>query len=1046
MEQVDSALNFVLENCHFWERAGARLPALLKKHAYELERWLAKSNLPLSSALMIHHPGTAIAEHESRQFEDALLSMLDKDGRNKRQIIAWLQITYTVIAALNAKGLKLHPVRLAVDIRPSKSPFVRERVSQIAQVENWRSAFFEWLKNKSEFACPEQWHAAALLCSAMCGCLLDHRKLVILANQINKPIRKTGELTYFDFQLPYRNLPGLLLQRWFPDPLSEMLLIRAQQPGVEARLDVKNVRRILANFLKEIGVPKNYQPGSLPKFADALCVYHESKATQIDIRFASGRYVSQSLKHSDWLRLNGCGINNQKEYASSGESTHKVTLSAFPVKEEDDPSATQDESNIEIELIAPWFFELTEKLDCLEIPLDLAEVDAKNRIKTELADFDLRAPFEYARPYLQWLHEMLNGWSTTGDAFQTGTILKYFKLVVPALIEAFGTEVPSRKDAEELVAAYGNILESQPLGQHRTNLARGLRELHFFLVRKYGCESVDVAEAFGKDAEVTVVEARVISIDEYRASDEWLRKKAFTGVAPTLIEAARLVFMLAFRLGMRRMEIMMLRLCDLHCEGEPDILVRPHAGRRLKSISSKRRMPLAALLEADELERLLKWADRRTNEEVLQSNSEYLFVLPAKEHIPIERTVDLIHEAMRVVSGDDDLHLHHLRHSFASWTYLKLRIESHPSLLDAFKHLPLTRQYLRDAHSLRQNLLPGNSIPTRSAAYCVSRLLGHSGPNVSMNHYIHFSDLLVYGCARRDVANVGKPILICASGFPERNGYRHLNGSIDGLLKAVRNKWPEKYATYAPSVRQHVNSEPKTLDAEKESKKSNNQNFDTFLALDKLWGVLHLHDSKIQHEDIARELNISKETVEQLIELSTPLADKLGLSLFKDGKRERLAPPKAKQGPELQFHKLLVTALHDLYQKNPTLLASGLQIYFDCFNRQKKDVVFKGEREVERAKIYLGFLKQLSFSIQQIQIVMRTPSTNSAPLKKWKKALGLPDSVKAKFIASPNNTKGAYSTWLGIQALSIDGRSHHVLIGGIFMLVKVVIDSAIFDQ
>lgn len=128
------------------------------------------------------------------------------------------------------------------------------------------------------------------------------------------------------------------------------------------------------------------------------------------------------------------------------------------------------------------------------------------------------------------------------------------------------------------------------------------------------------------------------------------------------------------------------------------------------------------------------------------------------------------------------------------------------------------------------------------------------------------------------------------------------------------------------------------------------------------------------------------------------------------------------------------------------MLASGLQIYFDCFNRQKKDVVFKGEREVERAKIYLGFLKQLSFSIQQIQIVMRTPSTNSAPLKKWKKALGLPDSVKAKFIASPNNTKGAYSTWLGIQALSIDGRSHHVLIGGIFMLVKVVIDSAIFDQ
>ena len=104
-------------------------------------------------------------------------------------------------------------------------------------------------------------------------------------------------------------------------------------------------------------------------------------------------------------------------------------------------------------------------------------------------------------------------------------------------------------------------------------------------------------------------------------------------------------------------------------------------------------------------------------------------------------------------------------------------------------------------------------------------------------------------------------------------------------------------------------------------------------------------------------------------------------------------------------------------------------------------MVFKSAKDIDQARIYLDFIRQIGFSSDQVQIVMRAEPGNTAPLKKWGKALCLPSSVKVKFIAPPNSDKGAYSNWLGIQALSKDGHSYHVLIGGIFLLAKVFIDA-----
>jgi len=47
------------------------------------------------------------------------------------------------------------------------------------------------------------------------------------------------------------------------------------------------------------------------------------------------------------------------------------------------------------------------------------------------------------------------------------------------------------------------------------------------------------------------------------------------------VDAALLVLILTFRVGLRRSEATKLLLADFHMEGNPTLLVRPHAERRL---------------------------------------------------------------------------------------------------------------------------------------------------------------------------------------------------------------------------------------------------------------------------------------------------------------------------------------------------------------------------------------------------------------------------------------------------------------------------------
>jgi hypothetical protein len=108
--------------------------------------------------------------------------------------------------------------------------------------------------------------------------------------------------------------------------------------------------------------------------------------------------------------------------------------------------------------------------------------------------------------------------------------------------------------------------------------------------------------------------------------------------------------------------------------------------------------------------------------------------------VPQDTLFRRLHPIMRDVTGDATLRFHHLRHSFASWCFLRLMASDLHGGMSMFRQEEATRQALEHSLSLRQALY-GNTRLTRRHVWAVSSLLGHSGPDISLEHYIHFADL-----------------------------------------------------------------------------------------------------------------------------------------------------------------------------------------------------------------------------------------------------------------------------------------------------------------
>jgi integrase len=267
-------------------------------------------------------------------------------------------------------------------------------------------------------------------------------------------------------------------------------------------------------------------------------------------------------------------------------------------------------------------------------------------------------------------------------------------------------------------------------------LIKALRHFFWFLSQRRG-KALAHLKGMLPGTGLLKVDANIITVDEYKAALDWLSgPSGFSDLH--LRDASRVALMLGYRCGLRRAEAAYLRACDF--DPADHLHVRPCSLRKLKTSNARRDLPLRVLLPTEELEEVLKFVSARDR---AGSNREdaLLFSVESNPQAPInfERVIGQVHCALRIATGDESLHYHHLRHSFANMLLLKLWPALHPVARHVFHHHPATVAWFDEPESFRRQLF-GTSAIRGSDLQAIALLMGHGGSATTLEHYIHVLD------------------------------------------------------------------------------------------------------------------------------------------------------------------------------------------------------------------------------------------------------------------------------------------------------------------
>jgi integrase len=164
--------------------------------------------------------------------------------------------------------------------------------------------------------------------------------------------------------------------------------------------------------------------------------------------------------------------------------------------------------------------------------------------------------------------------------------------------------------------------------------------------------------------------------------------------------------------------------------------VRPNKHRTLKTTSARRELPLDALWPKTPLGKL-----RYTYRIVNGSGAKSSTLLFDNER-RVNQAYDLITDLMRHYTQDHSLRVHHLRHSFANWTWCRLNaniIEAGRRKLTLFNDEIFDELYLK---RLQTGLRYSDN--TRKKMFILSHMMGHKDVLSTLNSYLHLKDLLYY--------------------------------------------------------------------------------------------------------------------------------------------------------------------------------------------------------------------------------------------------------------------------------------------------------------
>ncbi|GAA0804966.1 tyrosine-type recombinase/integrase [Psychrobacter piscatorii] len=280
--------------------------------------------------------------------------------------------------------------------------------------------------------------------------------------------------------------------------------------------------------------------------------------------------------------------------------------------------------------------------------------------------------------------------------------------------------------SEDFEECYEEILEHKAVYRDNKDIqysAKLLQRLHDVGVKYYHFPKVSIKEAQTQ----RVVRSEWISPLEYQAILLNIPKV----VDPLEVDMYKLFFVLAYRTGMRKKELLGLRYADIEgfTLGEPSLVIRPNIYRSTKTQGSIRRVAAFSLLSDEELNFFNRYVQLNK-----LNKTDYIFS-PSYDKYPIDDAEPLavLKRILSLFEAKD-----HTFHAFRHTAITNLSL-----ILNADNQLVKTLTGYSDQYiaKIKTGLL-GVNHDAQDKWYAISGIAGHVSPNRSFEYYIHSAMLM----------------------------------------------------------------------------------------------------------------------------------------------------------------------------------------------------------------------------------------------------------------------------------------------------------------
>lgn len=665
---------------------------------------------------------------------------------------------------------------------PPPSPFLHEHFEAMCGQQGLVDAFNGSLEDTSALT-PEAWWGRVMFSAIFYGALVKPRWLLAIPDALGAsgaPDEADAEAAASRREALDEPLRWLWLEpraesskarrgaprRWFPDPLSRLLLVRGRADGLPKFPERGSAlhRRVMAP-LRAYAQARGFEallPSGIRAILRPAVTRLSLYAPGWLVAYADERLPGASLPPAAWQRL----IEPPTTIKVSLAKPEKPRVGSGPIEFDDGIDPDESEEMSEEDHSAEWPWQLR----------DLARIvlAGDDNLKENIAHWH-EAQAERLLPSIarvaQWIERRLLTPGRARRELRYRTIYQMLNGGAGRVVGLLANRDPALlDDALEYVELYETALEDAPTLGVRRKVARALRSFHAFLMEEHSAPELEPSTFVVTGKGRAEVDANVVAVDTFFRALNWLRMNATVRHGEEVAKQLGFIASLGFFAGLRRSEAIGVLAGDIDLLGDEMLYlaVRPNKLRKIKTKAGHRTIPLHLLMAPEERKALAKRRNDRARQWNGLDNPLFPDFIKHGKVNDKDPRLQMIAEALQRVTGDPTMRYHHLRHSFASWQALKFCVAEYGAdfLPDWFLPTEHDRRRWKAAVHERREVL-GRAPSNRRSLLQVSALMGHSGLDVTMDSYIHFADFVLGRLIRRMSPSLDRSTLIALSGYSD---------------------------------------------------------------------------------------------------------------------------------------------------------------------------------------------------------------------------------------------------------------------------------------